>query len=110
MVLQLNIFGGVSRTVKSSKITPYKPPKRVAPLEKLVLIHKLYEQIYNYLDINPFTQEERIQKGYLIAYPEDRQAEVINTWYLTLDERIEIHKIVLEKLEKKRQKWILMIL
>lgn len=99
MVLQLNIFGGVSRTCKSVKVTPYKPPKRVAPLEKLVLLHKLYEQIYNYLNINPFTQDERIQKGYLIAYPEDRQAEVINTWYLTLDERIEIHKIVLERLE-----------
>lgn len=99
MVLQLNIFGGVSRTGKSAKITPYKPPKRVAPLEKLVLLHKLYEQIYNYLNINPFTRKERIQKGYLIAYPKDRQAEVINTWYLTLDERIEIHKIVLERLE-----------
>lgn len=105
MALQLTIFGGSVEIAEGKpRQLRQEPQKRVTPLEKLVLIHKLYEQIYNYLDINPFTQEERIQKGYLIAYPEDRQAEVINTWYLTLDERIEIHKVVLERLQKRGQK------
>lgn len=102
MVLkQVNIFGECKEIVKKTgnkekhakKINFYKIR------QKIELLYKLYEELYNRQNISILEPRDVIIKGNIIIYPEDRQAEPVELINLTLydiDEKIEKMKKVLE--------------
>lgn len=51
----------------------------------------IYEQIYNYCGISPFEKRSKINRKGLCIYPQDQQAELENTWQLTLKDRVKLH-------------------
>jgi hypothetical protein len=90
MVLQqINIFGESTKVVFSKpKNTSAKQDVNLLS-EKYELLYDIYNKIYESLDIDLFEQREVIRFGKtIIAYPEERQAEVVGTQFLPLDERI----------------------
>lgn len=78
--------------------------KNAKNIIKFRTLDKLYEDIYNQLGFHILEQRQIIKVGILNAYPDERQAEVYNTWFLPIDERIRIHKEVLERLKNGKKK------
>jgi hypothetical protein len=58
---------------------------------RIAVLQRLYSAIYGYCDINIFEQFERKEKDGLIIWGEDRQAEIANTCFLPLGDRVKIH-------------------
>lgn len=59
--------------------------------QKIELLYKLYEELYNRQNISILEPRDVVIKGNIIIYPEDRQAEPIELINLTIydiDERI----------------------
>ena len=105
---QANIFGGSQKVIIKDR-APIKPKKlnkknRILK-EKLKTLHTLYEKIYELQNIGLLEQREIIIKKDLIIYPDEKQAEPIETIQMNLlsdiDKRIEITK---EKLIKELTK------
>lgn len=103
MVLQqTNIFG------ESTKIVLSKPKKSSVNQDDELLskkyekLYNIYDKIYESLNISLFEQKEIIIIGKtIIAYPEERQAELLGTQFLPLDERIRRNNDYLENRKKK---------
>lgn len=105
---QANIFGGSQKVIvkDSAPIKQKKLNKKNRILkEKLKTLHTLYEKIYELQNIGLLEQREVIVKKDLIIYPDEKQAEPIETIQMNLlsdiDKRIEITK---EKLIKELTK------
>lgn len=97
MVLkQVDIFGEYKEIVK--KTTKQKTRKKTNFYkfrEKIELLYKLYEELYNRQNISILEPRDVIIKGNIIVYPEDKQAEpveLINLTIYDIDKRIEIMK------------------
>lgn len=95
MVLQqLDIFGN-AKSIPTNKKTVKSSKNRddILLSQKLQKLHKIYEQIYDTLDISIFDKREIIYYSKtIVAYPDERQAEVRGTQFLDLDTRIKINE------------------
>ena len=67
---------------------------------RIKTLHKIYEQIYNQLNINVFEQFERKDLNGLIVWGEEKQAEIQNTCYLPLKDKVTLHIELLRNLRK----------
>ena len=67
---------------------------------RIKTLHKLYSLIYGYCYINIFEKFEKKDLNGLIVWGEDRQAEIKNTCYLSLKDRVTIHIKLLRLLRK----------
>jgi hypothetical protein len=89
---QAGIFGEyylVGKKKKSKK----NDNKNVELKQKLQLLYDLYERLYEQQNIDPLEYRDIIIKGNIIVYPEERQAEPIDSIKLTtydIDKRISI--------------------
>ena len=64
------------------------------------ILQRLHEQIYAELGLNPFAEHPYEVSG-LIVYPEEKQAELKDTWNMSLLDRVKAHIKVLRKLREK---------
>lgn len=93
VVKQADIFGG-SKEIKKKK--PNKPAlviRNETIKQKIQKLYNLYEQLYELQNISILEPREVVIKNNIICYPEDRQAEPLQTRKLTLfdiDEKIRI--------------------
>lgn len=65
-------------------------------------LHKVHSLIFNYSysTISPFDEREIINIDGLLFYPQELQAEIPNTWQLSLGERLKLHIKLLRSLRK----------
>lgn len=61
------------------------------------ILQKLHELIYAELGLNPFTESTYEVSG-LIVYPEEKQAELKDTWNMSIKDRVKAHIKLLRKL------------
>jgi hypothetical protein len=103
MVLQqINIFGESTKVVLSKPKTSSAKRDEDLLSKKYEILYDIYNKIYESLDIDLFEQREVIRFGKtIIAYPEERQAEVVGTQFLPLDERIRRNNDYLENRKKE---------
>lgn len=67
---------------------------------RIKTLHKLYSLIFGYCNVNIFEQFERSDINGLTIWGEDRQAEIENSCYLPLKDRVTIHLRLLRYLRK----------
>lgn len=58
---------------------------------RIKTLHKLYSMLYGYSGVNVFEQFERKDLNGLTIWGEERQAEIQNTSYLPLKDRVTLH-------------------
>lgn len=90
----------VSHSSRDIKILKSKDKKGVVHYRKIYNKPGIYEQIYNELEKEAFDSTERVEKDGLIIYPIDKQAEIANTWQLSIKDRIKVHIKLLRGLRK----------
>ena len=103
MVLrQTNMFEESTKIVFSKpKTTPRQREEHLLS-KKYEQLYEIYNEIYETLNIDVFEQREVIIIGKtIIAYPEEKQAEVVGTQFLPLDERIRRNHDYLENRKKE---------
>jgi len=68
-------------------------------------LQRLYELIYNELDVdkvfNPFYSNNFEFNGFIV-YPDEQQAELKDTWNMSLGDRVKAHIKVLRKLRERK--------
>lgn len=101
MVLQqTNMFEESTKIVFSKPKTSSRHRDELLLSQKYEQLYEIYNQIYETLNIDIFEQREVIIIGKtIIAYPEEKQAEVMGTQFLPLEERIRRNHDYLEKIE-----------
>lgn len=67
---------------------------------RIKTLHKLYSMLYGYSGVNVFEQFERKDLNGLTIWGEERQAEIQNTSYLPLKDRVTLHIKLLRLLRK----------
>ena len=67
---------------------------------RIKTLHKLYSMLYGYSGVNVFEQFERKDLNGLTIWGEERQAEIQNTSYLPLRDRVTLHIKLLRLLRK----------
>lgn len=96
---QINIFGECQKVIK--KDNPEYKPKKLSKKnqilkQKLKILYELYERLYKLQNISILEQREVIVKKDLVIYPDERQAEPIETIEMNvlndIDKRIEVAK------------------
>lgn len=87
--LQKNIFGK-AKPIAFKNNTKNKKGKPLLS-NKIQQLYSIYSAIYDTLDINIFETKEIIIFDNIIAYPEEKIAEVNGTQFLNIDERIKIN-------------------
>ena len=63
-------------------------------------LQKIHSLIYGYCGINLFEQAESVEKFGLVCWVEDKQAEIKDTWRLSIKDRIKIHLKLLRLLRQ----------
>lgn len=89
---QANIFGEYYLVGKKKKLRK-DIDKNLELKQKLQLLYDLYERLYEQQNINPLEYRDIIIRGKIIIYPDERQAEPIESINLTIediDKRINI--------------------
>ncbi len=99
---QANIFGGKEEVIE--KHNPEYKPKKLSKKDqilkqKLSILYKLYEKLYNLQEISILEQREVILKKDLVIYPDERQAEPIETVQLNIENHID------KKIEVAQEKY-----
>lgn len=95
---QVNIFGEYDnlKVIKKNDTKIKKVIKENENLkQKIKILYKMYEQLYEKQNISILEPRDIIIRNNIVIYPEDRQAEPIDTITLgiyEIDERIEIMK------------------
>lgn len=89
---QANIFGGKEQVIE--KHNPEYKPKKLSKKDqilkqKLKILYDLYETLYNLQEISILEQREVILKKDLVIYPDERQAEPIETVKLDIENHID---------------------
>ena len=94
MVLQqLDIFGNAKNIPTKKNVKSSKNRDDILLSQKLQKLDNIYTQIYDSLDISIFEQSEIIYYSKtIVAYPTERQAEVMDTQLLAIDDRIKINE------------------
>lgn len=67
---------------------------------RIKTLHKLYSILYGYSGVNVFEQFERKDLNGLTIWGEEKQAEIKNTSYLPLKDRVTLHIKLLRLLRK----------
>ena len=67
---------------------------------RIKTLHKLYSIIYGYCDVELFARFEKLEKNGLTIWGDDKQAEISNTWNLSLKDRSKLHIRLLRYLRK----------
>lgn len=67
---------------------------------RIKTLHKLYSMLYGYSGVNVFEQFEKKDLNGLTIWGEERQAEIQNTSYLPLKDRVTLHIKLLRLLRK----------
>lgn len=67
---------------------------------RIKTLHKLYSMLYGYSGINIFEQFEKKDINGLTVWGEEKQAEIQNTSYLSLRDRVRLHIKLLRLLRK----------
>lgn len=109
MAVQLNLFG---EEVKPKGIAKRKvamiaeqPPKIPHVKKKLIRKYKTldvyYSRLYEGLGISLLEQREIIKSGWLIAYVDEKQAEIKGTERMSVNKRIKFYTEILGYLKKK---------
>lgn len=96
MVVQFNIFGG-SQLITTPYIVNHDDEKHIFRYKTL---DRLYSAIYEKLHIKYSESKKVFVNRLLVAYPDERQAEVLNSWRYPIKERVLIHIKVLRCLRK----------
>lgn len=91
MVVQFNIFGGC-QLITTPYIVNHDDEKHIFRYKTL---DRLYSAIYEKLHIKYQDDKKLLINGLLVAYPDERQAEVLNSWRYPIKERVLIHIKVL---------------
>ena len=60
----------------------------------------IYTQLYNYVSKNAIDIRERYEQDGLVVYPNEQEAEIVNTWKLPIKDRVIIHIRLLRLLRK----------
>lgn len=82
MVVQFNLFNN-EKKVRKQKVSKVN--------RELVQLHLLYDIIYSRLGLPLDEQREVIIFDKIIAYPDERQAELIGTQSLSIKQRLKLH-------------------
>ena len=67
---------------------------------RIKTLHKLYSLIYGYCNVNIFERFESKKYNGLTIWGEDKQAEITNTYYLSIKDRLKTHIQLLRLLRK----------
>ena len=67
---------------------------------RIKTLHKLYSMLYGYSGVNVFEQFEKKDLNGLTIWGEERQAEIKDTSYLPLKDRVTLHIKLLRLLRK----------
>lgn len=99
---QVSIFGEYQQIVTKKQYVPRKLNKQQTIFKgKLQRLYKLYEQLYKYQNISILEQREVIMKDNLVIYPDEQQAEPIETIkmdvFKNIDKKIEIAEKEVQK-------------
>ena len=99
---QANIFGGKEEVIE--KHNPEYKPKKLSKKDqilkqKIKILYDLYERLYNSQNISILEQREVILKKDLVIYPDERQAEPIETVQLNIENHID------KKIEVAQEKY-----
>ena len=103
---QATIFGERREVIK--KDNPEYKPKKLSKKnkilkQKLKILYDLYERLYNLQNVSILEQREVILKKDLVIYPDERQAEPIETVQLNIenhiDKKIEVAQKKYEQLQ-----------
>lgn len=90
---QVNLFGEQILIInKNNKSVKSKIKDKNKTLKnKIEILYKMYEELYEKQNINLLDNREIIMKGNIISYPEERQSEpidIINLGIYDIDKRI----------------------
>lgn len=88
--IQIDIYGNkkILKKKKNKKVS-ISDQKELILKNKIKFLYKMYEQLYESLNIDLMEQREVVIKNNIIAYVEDRQAEPLELINLTLCENID---------------------
>ena len=96
MVVQFNIFGGCQLIMTPYIVNQYDEKH----IFRYKTLDRLFSAIYEKLRIKYIDDKKVFVNRLLVAYPDERQAEVLNSWRLLIKERVKIHIKVLRCLRK----------
>lgn len=86
MVVQFNIVGGCQLIMTPYIVNQYDEKH----IFRYKTLDRLYNAIYVKLGIKYTNKEKLFVKRLLVAYPEERQAEVLHSWRLPIKERVKV--------------------
>lgn len=87
--IQIDIYGNKKVLKKKNKKVSICDQKELILKNKIKFLYKMYEQLYESLNIDLMEQREVVIKNNIIAYVEDRQAEPLELINLALCENID---------------------
>ena len=87
--IQIDIYGNKKVLKKKNKKVSISDQKELILKNKIKFLYKMYEQLYESLNIDLMEQREVVIKNNIIAYVEDRQAEPLELINLALCENID---------------------
>lgn len=108
---QATIFGECREVIK--KDNPEKKPKKLSKKnqifkQKLEKLYNIYDKLYEMQNISILEQREVIVKKNLVIYPDERQAEPIESIKLdienNIDKKLEIAEQTYERLQFESMK------
>ena len=69
---------------------------------RIKTLHKIYSILYGYFitDVLEQFEKKEVENGLIILWGEDKQAEIANTWQLSIKDRIKVHIQLLRGLRK----------
>lgn len=91
MVVQFNIVGGCQLIMTPYIVNQYDEKH----IFRYKTLDRLYSAIYERLHIKYTESKKVFVNRLLVVYPDERQAEVLNSWRLPIKERVKIHIKVL---------------
>lgn len=87
--IQIDIYGNKKILKKKNKKVSICNQKEIILKNKIKELYKMYEQLYESLNIDLMEQNEVVIKNNIIAFIEDRQAEPLELINLALCENID---------------------
>lgn len=96
MVVQYDLFGNIvevkeNKKSQSKSHTVKRIDTNIKHIYRLKTLDKLYSMIYEKLDINIFETKDVLYIGMFIAYPDERQAEIIGSQNYDIKTKIKLH-------------------